>query len=268
MANLKLYEKYIIFMEKKKATENDIIQGLIKLLKQSETFEEDIYDVNDILNGYGYSSKFITPKKNNKKFIVDEYKELIKDASKSKSKTIELIKYIKDINDYRLSLATLFRLKIRHLIQIELLPNDNEIINKDLSKDLYNLYFENYNNENIKKIIESIFPELGINYCNFDYMIFRLDMELLLWNISTKEKGAYLKANSLRVYFEITPIEYYCWNDKEPYYNKPNLKNIIEYLKLIDKDKIEYIKEKYQDYIDDMDNTGYKALYKSLMKGE
>jgi len=96
MANLKLYEKYIIFMEKKKATENDIIQGLIKLLKQSETFEEDIYDVNDILNGYGYSSKFITPKKNNKKFIVDEYKELIKDASKSKSKTIELIKYIKD----------------------------------------------------------------------------------------------------------------------------------------------------------------------------
>lgn len=259
------YESLIKEYEKKKYTRFDIINEFIEEIENSVTSKEElietIYNINDVLNWHGYDVKFQNFL-SNKEYENDDYIDLVLNSTKSIYKTEELIKYLKHVSDSRLSLQSLNRLKIAFLIELKLLPNDNKIINENKNKTLYDLYYLNYKNEEIKNIIESTFINLGINNIKEYYMQFKVDLEYLLYtiNFSKSKSKPYMKINTIKVALNICPKDYYIWDDKI-YYEENISKYIVTYLKLLDKKVAKEIKNKYKDYIEYINDNGYKLLY-------
>lgn len=254
--------------EEKNMTEEEIVDGCLKLLYREDATMELFYNINDVLNWKGYSYQFRVPDAPHKEFDSEEYGEIVSQCSKSKQKTLELIKYLHDCNEWRLTLNSLHFIKMSMLFELGILPKfpDEALMKYMCQYNLYDFYmslFEAKHEENpIKIALEKWFETIGLSFCRMDYMQFRLANEYLLWTITKNDKtsSSYLKVNSIKVALSICPREYLCFNGKE-YYNKNMHKNLVKYLALIDKNEIKRIKDKYG-YLEEVDyDTGYKLLF-------
>lgn len=249
--------------EEERLTEKEILQRTIELVL-SHDFEKDyMYDLNDTLFNRGYSFQFEV-KREKLKFDSKTYCELITNVTKSKDKTNQLMTYLRDVGDRRLTLSSIHLLKIRYLIDLGYLPTDNEIIiqNKNMSlRDFFNIYF--YDKE-IKAMIIKLFTKIGILYAELYFDLFAIEMEHLLWTIERDDKNyGYLKVNTLKIALNIAPKEYF-EKDGKQYYNPKFSKVTKDYLKLIDKNEISKIKARWGEDGYETDNSGYRLLYKIL----
>ena len=174
------YENIIKMLEENKQDRKTILKKIIKGLKSSNDNEE--------------------------------YYELVHNASKSLNKTIELIKYLDYTNSLRISLMSLDKLKIKYLVDLELLPNDNEVINNNLNEKFYDLYFKNYLNIEFRTILEEVFPYIGIRFYDTHQERFRIDMEYLLYSIHfVDDSKTYKKINTIKVALDICPKDYFIY---------------------------------------------------------
>lgn len=257
------YENIIKMLEENKQDRKTILKKIIKGLKSSndnEELEANIFNVNDALIWNGYNMKFDNFD-NEVEFDNEEYYELVHNASKSLNKTIELIKYLDYTNSLRISLMSLDKLKIKYLVDLELLPNDNEVINNNLNEKFYDLYFKNYLNIEFRTILEEVFPYIGIRFYDTHQERFRIDMEYLLYSIHfVDDSKTYKKINTIKVALDICPKDYFIYEDKVHYDTKID-KNLKSYLKLLNKEIIEMLKQKYIEEIDYIMDSGYKLLF-------
>ncbi len=263
------YDKITEF-EKLKLTEEQIIDKCIEMLYESDATIERMYDINDALSWKGYSYQFSVKKETKKAFNFDEYTSIVSQASKSKAKTYELIKYLASYDDWRLSLNSLHFITLSKLMELGVLPASEEVKALIGKMNLYDFYMSMFSPEkeglkDIKEKIEEWLETIGLEFLRMDYMQFRMSLEYLLWTITKndKAKDAYLKINSIKVALSICPREYLCFNGKE-YYNKKMHKNLVKYLSLIDKAEIKRIKDKYKTYSKNDSDTGYKLLFNMI----
>ncbi len=244
-------------------SEKEILNRSIELVIRHNFDADYMYDLNDTIFNRGYSFQFEV-EDNKKEFDINEYNKLITNVTKSKDKTLKLIKYLDEINDHRLTFASLHMLKVKYLIDLNYLPSDNDIINSNLKLSFKELFFSYYDNKNLKKILVKTLSNIGIKYAECEYFDFIIDIEYLLYSIEENDPNyGYIKSNTLKVAFNITPKEYY-EKDGKKYYNPKTSKVSKEYLKLINKDKIKKIKSKWlKDGYETVD-TGHMLLYKLL----
>lgn len=251
--------------EKEKQTEHKIVQNCIILIKNSNCSRDFIFDVNDALRQKGYCYQFTTPKKTIP-LIDEEYFSLTSQTSKSLKKTEKLIEYLTTTNDFRISFASLHCLKIQNLILLGYLSNSS-FFNSLEKENVYNVYFSNYQkNLEIQNEIERFFDQIGIHYLYTPSYRFKVDMEYLLWSMNKKDhtKKLFMKQNTIRVAFSITPKEIYEAKDKI-YYDENIAFHLISYLKLIDKSITKDMKAKYESIIESIDaENGYKILFYTL----
>lgn len=251
--------------EKEKQTEYKIVQNCIVLIKNSNYSRDFIFDVNDALRHKGYCYQFMTPKKAIS-LIDEEYFLLTSQTSKSLKKTEKLIEYLKSANDFRISFASLHCLRIQNLILLGYLSNAS-LFNSLEKENVYNVYFSNYQkNLEIQNEIENFFDQIGIHYLYTSSYQFKVDMEYLLWSMNKKDhtKKLFIKQNTIRVAFSITPKEVYEAKEKV-YYDENIVLHLISYLKLIDKSAIQAMKTKYESIIESIDvENGYIILFYTL----
>ena len=274
------YEKYfkeITKLEKNHFSEDLIRDYSIALMDDAKWDIDACYDINDVLIYKGYSFRMEIPKKYGKKVRFDKeyYGELVKNVTKSVSRTRELMMYLNKLNYSQISLASLNFIKIKHLFALGYFKDtDNPYFEAMMEHNLYNTYFLTYTEPSMyafrhaKKYIENnVFSDIGISYCDLSYMEFRLDIEYLLYTIkfSYVSKDYYKKINTLKVALNITPSFIYEWDSSKIYYYKNIAKYFNDCFKYIDKDSIEELKNKYDEsFINDLDNTGYKLLFMLL----
>lgn len=259
----KIEKWFDVFEKKYFMTEKEIYEACIELVKSSNFNKEFIYDLNDVLYNRGYSFQFEIEEQNDK-FEINKYNELCSNTSKSKNKTKNLIDYLNSINSFRLSLATLHKLKVKYLIELGYIK-ENDYINKYVDKDLKTLLFHAYEEDiNTKEYLINILPNFGIKYSTLEYVRFKLDMEYLLWTIEKNDNKAYIKVNTLKVALNIAPKEYFIFNNKR-YYNENFSIVTKNYLKLIDKNSLNKIYNIWQDEGYNLDDTGYSVLYGLLI---
>ncbi len=262
----KIYEElnklFEIFEYEEILAEIEIKERCKELILDNKFNQEYMNALNDVLNNRGYSFKFIAPNIKNKKFIKEEFYHIIANATRTSKNTLNLIEYLNLINDYRLTLSALYALKIKHLISLNYLPHNNKYVNKFFNDNLQVLFFNAFNdNSEVYNLVLDIFEKIGIKYARLNYMEFRLDMEFLLLTILFQGKGkTYSKVNTLKVAFNIVPRDYIYQNDKK-FYEEPENEKVNKYLKILKKDKIIAIKEKWNYLIDEIDQTGYKSLF-------
>ena len=267
MSNYGKYEEYLLAFEKNKFNRETIVIKFIKVLCNVDNYDDyinDITEINDLLYRYGYNIQFKQDYMEKKKFIKQEFQNLVIQNTKSEEKTKEYINYLSEVSNSMLSIAMMNRIKVKYMIKLNMLPDNSEIINKYRNKSLNDLYFMNYFNDEIKEIVEKTFPQIGINYCKCIYMRFRLDMEFLLYSLifNDPEKG-YMKVNTIKVALNINPKEHFTWNGKS-YYKEDITTYLCKYIKMLDLELIKAIKEKYIDEMDSIDDTGYKLLFNMI----
>ncbi len=246
-------------------TEHEVLLRSIDLVK-SHNFDKDyMFDLNDVLYNLGYSFQFDVPEKERKAFDNSKYCEISTNVSKSKDKTKALIDYLNAVSDSRLWFASIRMLKIKHLIALGYLQTDNEIILSNTEKDIRTLLFEYYlSDEEVVSILVSTLEDMGMSYATYDYMAFRFDVEYLLWTIERDDINyGYLKTNTLKVATNIAPKEYFI-RDGKNFFNPKFSKVTKDYLKLIDQEEINNIKEFWGEEGNEADGTGYLVLYKLL----
>ncbi len=249
-----LFDEY----EKKKLSMEDIFFECIDLIKLHEFNKDFIFDLNDTLNYRGYNFQFLI-NKNKEQFDQNKYALLIKNATKSLDKTKKLIEYLNNIQDYRLTLASLHALKIKFLIKLNLLPQNNDLLNQMQQENYRDVLFASYNSDELFDIVYKVLEKIGIPYATLAYMKFRIDVEMLLWTIETNKNNGYLIVNAIKTILNIAPKEYFIRDNKAYYASISSLK-IKNYLKLIDKDAIKIIKNAWKEEFDNFDMTGYKLL--------
>ena len=259
--------------EREKRTETEIVSKFSEMLKE-ESQDIDLYfDINDALYWKGYSYQFAVPQEPKEEWDEEEYAALVKNTTKSKELTKELCNYLHEMDDWRLSLASLHFIKLKHIISLNGI-NDYSFLEDLKNENLYDLYMMCFTNryddflkekEAIKQLLEVFLKRIGMRYVDLDYMQFRMCVEYLLWTISKmdKTKESFKKINTIKVAFCITPREYYMWNDKI-YFNEDIHKNLINYLSLIDKKESKRIYDMYSSSINELDDTGYKLLFNML----
>lgn len=243
--------------------EKEILDRSIELVIRHDFDADYMYDLNDTIFNRGYSFQFEV-ESNKRKFNIDEYNNLITNVTKSKDKTLKLIKYLDEVNDQRLTFASLHMLKVKHLIDLNYLPSNNNIINSNTKLSFKELFFTYYEDKSFKKILVKALSNIGIKYAECEYFDFIMDIEYLLYSIEENDPNyGYIKSNTLKVAFNITPKEYY-EKDGKKYYNPKISKVSKEYIKLINKDKIKKIKSKWLEEGYETVNTGHMLLYKLL----
>lgn len=246
-------------------TEKEIFHRSIDLAKKHKLDRDYLFDLNDVIFNRGYSFQFDVPPLDHKKFDNNEYWNIASNVGKSLDKTKELISYLKDVCDFRLSFASLHMLKVKYLISIRLLPSDNDFINAHSQFNLRDLLFTaREKNDSAFESIINILDEVGISYASLGYMRFRLDVEYLLWSIEqTDANYGYIKVNTLKIALNMAPKEYF-EHDGKLYYNYKFSKSTRDYLKLINEDKIKEVKEEWGEGGYSTDGTGYLLLYNLL----
>lgn len=253
--------------EAERLTEGEIFQRAIELVKKHKFDRDYMFDLNDTIFNRGYSFQFVVPKLDSEKFDLKKYETLCLNVGKSQEKTENLISYLKDVNDFRLGLASIHMLKVKYLISLGYLPDNIEFINNNSNLDLRALLFKSYEYDlEAKAIIIESLEYFGIPYPTLEYMEFRLDVEYLLWTIERNDPSrGYLKVNTLKIALNIAPKEYYSRYNKK-YYNEKFSKVTKEYLKLIDQKCINTIKSRWGKDGYTVDGTGYRLLYQLLTK--
>ena len=246
-------------------TEAEISQRSIELVKKHDFDRDFMFDINDTLYNRGYSFQFEVPQLERELFDSEKYEELCSNVGKSKDKTEELIEYLKNINDFRLGLASIHMLKVKYLIALGYLSEDNEFIKANSNLDLRTLLFKSYEYDlEAKTIIVESLEDFGIPYSTLEYMEFRLDVEYLLWTIERDDPNrGYLKVNTFKVALNLAPKEYFVRNGK-CYYNEKFSKVTKDYLKLISQKCVNIIKDWWDEEGYTVDGTGYRLLYQLL----
>lgn len=284
MTDADKYYDLISKWEREHLTEKQIVDRFYKMITNSKSDTEEfdsnhlvnnfdselIYSINDALHWKGYSYQFETPIIAKYEFDSEEYGDLVSNCSKSKQKTFELLKYLSEMNNWRLTLNSLHFIKLARLFELGILPDSNDLKDRIGKYNLYDFYMSLFsekhsNQEKLKEALEAWMEKIGLLWVRLDYMQFRMKMEYLLWTITQndKVKDSYLKVNTIKVGFSICPREYFCYNDKV-YYNESIHKNLVKYLAFIDRNEIARFKQMYQDSIDLLDDTGYKLLFNML----
>lgn len=256
---------YLIELEKLKLDEHEIVKQCVELAKECKYNREMILTINECLNERGYRYQLYVPNGNRESFDNEKYFSLVKNASKSTNKTLDLINYLRSIGDSRLILVSLHCLKVSRLIKLCLIP-DIDFYKEHKNDNLYDLFFTYYQQEDIFNELCSTLKNIGLKYVNEDFMKFRFDMEYLIYSMKNKDKSKDLfkKQNTLRIAFAIAPKTYFI-NDDKIYYDPRISKKLITYLKLIDKALINEMKNKYAQNIEDIETqNGYKVLFYSL----
>lgn len=253
-------------LEENKKTEEEIVLELKKIMDSSKN-KNIIYKINDCLFHKGYSYQFKPLEVAKLQFNNSDYYNIVSNATKSKQKTNELLSYISEVDDFRLTLNAMNFIKIKNLVALGLFDDTVYYIRDNLNDSLYEFYMKLFKVENnelsfFKWELEDWLKNIGLRWLECNYMQFRMDMEYLLFTI-LKNKNDYLKLNTIKVAFSICPREYLINGDKL-YYNKNIHKSLISYLALIDKTEIKRMKDKYNNIIDKFDDTGYKLLYNML----
>ena len=259
--------------EQEKRTEIEIVGKFSEMLNEDYDDIDLFFDINDALYWKGYSYQFAIPKEKKEEWDEEEYAAIVKNTTKSKDLTKELCIYLHEMDDWRLTLASLHFIKLKHIISLGYIKNCSFLATLK-NENLYDLYMMCFSNiydealgekEAIKLILEEFLNKIGMRYVNLNYMQFRMYMEYLLWTISKvdKAKESFKKINTIKVAFCITPREFYMWNDKI-YFNEDIHKNLIKYLSLIDKNESKRIYDMYSPSINELDDTGYKLLFNML----
>lgn len=252
-----------IFEKELHFTENQIFEKCNSLIKEHKFDRDYMFDLNDTLNSRGYSFQYDVPPLKNKDFNNEEYCSLIENVTKSKDKTEKFIQYLNDVNDFRLSFCSLHALKTKFLVELNILPKNNKYINENLNSNLRDLFFNSYF-KNEYNIILPCLEKVGISYPTLNYMIFRIDMEFLLWSLEQNDKSkGYIKTNTIKIAFNIAPKNYFIRNDKS-FYDEQFANKLNSFLKLINKDYLDFVKYQWDKRIDQIDDTGYKLFYKIL----
>ena len=263
MNNYDTYIEVISILEKRNETEDYIVSALEKELSIDN---RDLYfEVNEALDSKGYQTQFEVPPNNDKEFEHEEYELLITHVKKYKSKTEALMNYLKEIGFLNFSILNSSFILIKYLPDLIYFLK-NKKIEIDENESLYNVYFMNYNNIEIRGFIENnIFNKIGIKYLELDYTRFHLDLEFMLWSITVNDntQKSYLKVNTIKVACNIIETKFVEWNEKM-FYDKKVQKNVMKYISLIPKELKEYIINKYQDYLDYFYPDGYKLLFNLL----
>lgn len=254
-----------VYENEEHLTEKEIYQRCLLLIKNHKFDFDYMWSINDVVNNRGYCFQFEVPSKPKRKFVPEEYVSLITNVSKSKNKTEELIKLLVEINDHRLIFASIHALKVKFLIELGILPNNNGWINSKTSYSFRDLLFESFESENdAYDLILDAAEKIGLEYIRFSYMKFWLDMEWLLWTIEDNDiRKGHIKVNTIKVAFGIAPRIYFERGDKK-YYDPAFSKKLNSYLKLVDKNVLDHIKENYKDSVEPTRMWGYSLLYNVL----
>lgn len=252
-----------IYESEEHLTEAEIYNRCKELINKHDFDIDYMYDINDVVHNRGYCFQFIVPEQKTKEYSNKEYEALIYNVSKSENRTAELISYLKEVNDHRLFFVSLYALKVKHLINLGILKN-NEWTNSNANSNIRDLLFSSYDDENKIDICLDALKRIGLKYVDLSYMQFWLDMEFLLWTIEQADSAkGHIKVNTIKVAFCITPKEYLIRDDKK-YYDSRFAKKINGYLKLIDKSALKLIKEKYKNSNEPQRLWGYSLLYNIL----
>lgn len=267
-------QNFIKYAQKEKVDEKTIVNFLSGIIESNLDDKDVYYEVNNALyqNGYSFRFEYIPKKEYLIEFDHIEYRKKVNQVTKSNKKTLELAKYLWEHNNWRLSLFSLQFLKIARLISIKALPDIEALRNIDFLSvyDAYMSCLSNYvlfdNYEIVKKELEKFMEYIGIRDANEEYMRFRLDLEYLLWTIKDKNFDAdYKKINTIRIGFSLLPIQYINWYEGNDKYYNPNIhKVIVKYLQQIHQKEKQRIIKKYESFVDELDNTGYKLLFNML----
>ena len=251
--------------ENEKQSEHKIIENCIVLIQKNNYSCDYILAINDALRKKGYSYQFMSLAYN-RSIIDSSFFDLTSQPTKSLQKTKDLITYLSKTNDFRVSFACLHCLKVQNLMILNFLPS-NPFFESLKKENIYNAYFSNYqNNSEVQKHIEDFFNLIGIHYLSSSSFRFKMDMEYLLWTMNKKDhsKTLYIKQNTIRVAFNISPKEIFETKNKL-YYEENIASFLVSYLKLIDKSAISFMKEKYKNIIEELDiDNGYKILFYTL----
>lgn len=263
---LELRRKEVEFLNKDKVIDY--------FYKKCEVNRED-YDlfenINYLFKVRGYGVVFEKPKQgSNKKFNHDEYRTLTSKVALSKDKTISLINYLKDVGSRRLTLSSLYLIKIKHLVDANIIKTNNPYLKECYQNDysILDSLFKNYKSEDeeikggidyIKHHVLAKLTEMGFD--KYDYYFwwneFVLDSEYLLYSIQD-----YKVSNTIKVIFKIVEREFIDIYKNKQYYTK--FDKTENYLSKIDNKLIEEYLEKYKYIVPKLLDDGYVLLYRSL----
>lgn len=284
------YFKFIKTLEEERKTEQEIVNILEKKLLECEWDKEECYNINDALIWHGYKYRFTPLPLKTKKFERFEYAGLVKGVGKSLNQTLKLMKYLREIHDYRLTLSSMHFIKMKYLFQAELMNIGNPLLDKIRDLDLYETYFtciHNKEDENYQQIAlhieKNILPLMGEEYANRDILNkkFEIDMEYLLYTITFDgSNDAYKRINTIKVALNINNSDWHMWGidtikldvykekkeqekviEKGTYYYKNIVKEFIPSLNKINKDIAKKIANDYEEIYEEMVDNGYKVLY-------
>ena len=253
----------LIEYEKDGLLEYEIMDCFETYLKENNDIDL-YYDVNDVLFNAGYHIQFVCPKWNTTKFTSEEYEKKIVKVKQSYPKTIEFMKYLNSVSHLSLSVIGMDFILVKHLFQAKLMSKDE--IECDENMTLMDLYFANYEDDDVRKYIEErVFGYIGIEYLDIEYTRFHLDMEYLLYCIKLVDtsKKNYYKINTIKVALNIIDEKYVMWN-KSAYYDKQIHKKILKYIDLIPKELRKKYVKKHIDELKYYYADGYKVLFNLL----
>ena len=254
----------LIQLEKRGFSEFEIMDCFEEYLKANINDSELYYDINEVLYNFGYQIQFFYPDVDEKQFEPFEYEKSIFKVKQSYPKTVEFMKYLYNIDHLSFSIIGMDFILVKYLYQSKLFIKEE--IEVDGNTTLMDLYFDNYEDDDVRNYIEErVFSYIGLRRLDLEYIRFHLDMEHLLYSIRKVDKSQknYYKINTIKVALNIIDEKYVCWKDKA-YYDKQIHKKILKYIDLITKDlKTKYIK-KYINLIDNYYADGYKVLFNLL----
>lgn len=223
-------------------------------------------DINTLFYVRGYNVMFLMPLAEHKKeFDLEEYKDVSKGLTNSFEKTFEFIKYLNDLNSFRISNLSLYLINIRHLVDANILDINNAYIKECYEKnlDLRETLFQDYMSidskvkEAIKDIKEKVLVLLGgygTDFNAFPHYEFLVDTEFMLYSI-----GDFKKTNMIKLMFKIVNKEH-LMRTKNQYSTKYFEAN--KYLGNIKKEYFTWYIEKHSK--EHYENDGYVQFYRHL----
>ncbi|MBR3890674.1 MAG: hypothetical protein IKJ30_01205 [Bacilli bacterium] len=260
--------KIMIRLENTYFSEEEVILYFVDLYGLNPEDIDLLNDVNELFDERGYNCFFLMPSAKHKKFDLDEYCGYAsKFVTKSKDKTLALIKYLKEVNSHRVTNTTLHLIKIKYLVDEGLLDSSNSYIKKcyDENSNLRDTLFQEYmgKDENIKSAIKEIKENIltkiggyGDDYNKYPYYEFIVDTEYLLYSINN-----YKYSNMIKLMFLMVEEEYLKRTGGQ-YSDK--FENIGKYLSMIKKADVKWYLEKHNEYIGSYNHDGYVQFYRHL----
>lgn len=249
-------------------SEEEVIATLIHIYGKNMDNIDLLNDINEVFYERGYNCHFLMPSVKHKKFDVDEYCSYAsKFVTKSSDKTMKLMDYLKEINSHRVTNMTLHLIKIKYLVDANILDINNSYIKKcyDENLDLREALFRDYLSENkdiidaIKAMKEDVLTRIGgygDDYNKFSYYEFILDTEFMLYSINN-----YKFSNMIKLMFLMVEEDHLKRLGSQ-YSTK--YEDVGKYLTMIDKKYIKWYIEKHDSHVNSYKHDGYVQFYRHL----